>query len=75
MLVSLLLLAEDSSPSALPASMSRRLVCLLITLLFRPCRLRFNSLPYPIAWNRLGCSGDFHNHAEYTELRPRGGLE
>lgn len=56
-------------------SCSRRLVCLLITLLFRSCRLRFNSLSYPITWNRLGCCGYLHHHAEYTELRPRGGLE
>ncbi|QQK47442.1 MFS drug transporter, putative [Penicillium digitatum] len=38
-------------------------------------RLRFNYLPHPLPRNRLGRRSDLHNHAEYTELRPGGGLE
>jgi hypothetical protein len=48
---------------------------LLSPFLYRSCCLRINRLPHPLSRNRLGRRSDLHNYAEYTELRPRGGLE
>jgi hypothetical protein len=48
---------------------------LLSPFLYRSCCLRINCLPYTLSRNRLGRRSDLHNYAEYTELRPRGGLE